>query len=138
MKSSQPITPFFVKTEILVAVVLIAVADHIPSSFIDSPPHLEALCIKISHPIHPILVCCIYIPPNPNVHYFQSYISYLFNLTTSHDPIIFLGDFNLPDINWSSLSCTSFNSTLLCDFVAEHNLPLLAADHFKPWTVVEL
>ena len=70
-------------------------------------------------------MCCIYIPPNPNVHYFQSYISYLSNLATSHDPIIFLGDFNLPDINWSSLSCTSFNSTLFCDFVFQYNLSQL-------------
>ena len=23
-------------------------------------------------------------------------------------------------------------------FIAEHNLPFLAADHFKPWTLVEL
>ena len=89
---------------------------------IPSSPNLEALTIMISYSNRQILLCCVYIPPNLDAHYFHSYVSYLSNLATS---IIFLGDFNLPDIIWSSLSCSSSNSNLICDFIFQHNLSQL-------------
>ena len=33
-----------------------------------------------------------------------------------------MGDFNAPDINWSSMCCNSHYSTSLCDFVFDYNL----------------
>ena len=105
--------------------ILVAVADSIPTKLIPSPPNLQARTIMISYSNRQILLCCVYIPPNPDAHYFHSYVSYLSNLATSYESIIFLGDFNLPDIIWSSLSCSSSNSNLLCDFIFQHNLSQL-------------
>ena len=35
---------------------------------------------------------------------------------------ILVGDFNLPDINWDTLSAQSATSELFCDFVFDNNL----------------
>ena len=78
--------------------ILVAVADSIPIKLIPSPSNLEALTIMISYSKGQILLCCVYIPPNPDAHYFCSYVSYLSNLVIYHESILFLGDFNLPDI----------------------------------------
>ena len=102
--------------------ILVAVADSIPTKLIPSPPNLEALTIMISYSNQQILLCCVHIPPNPDAHYFHSYVSYLSNLATSHESILFLGNFNIPDIIWSSLSCSSSNSNLFWDFIFQHNL----------------
>ena len=105
--------------------ILVAVADSIPTKLVPSPPNLEALTVMISYSNRQILLCCVYIPPNPDAHYFHSYVSYLSNHATPHESILFLGDFNIPDIIWSSLSCSSSNSNLFCDFIFKHNLSQL-------------
>ena len=105
--------------------ILVVVADSIPIKLIPSPSNLEALTIMISYSKGQILLWCVYIPPNPDAYYFRSYVSYLSNLVTSHESILFPGDYNLPDIIWSSLSCSSSNSNLFCDFIFQHNLSQL-------------
>ena len=47
-------------------------------------------------------------------------MNYLTNLASSTDHVIIVGDFNLPDIKWSSLNGTSTNS--FCDFIFDCNL----------------
>lgn len=39
--------------------------------------------------------------------------------------VLILGDFNLTEINWDSLSGSTLNSTLLCDFIFNFNLTQL-------------
>ena len=48
--------------------------------------------------------------------------NYLTNLASSTDHVIIVGDFNLPDINWSSLNGTSTFSNSFCDFIFDCNL----------------
>ena len=51
--------------------------------------------------------------------------SLLFNISLnscSHHKCIIVGDFNFPDIHWSSLTCSSHLSHHLCDFIFDYNL----------------
>jgi len=36
-------------------------------------------------------------------------------------PIVIMGDFNTPDINWSTLSANSQFSYKICDLIHQHN-----------------
>ena len=58
---------------------------------------------------------------------FQSVLFFLGNLVTK-GPVVLVGDFNLPDINWSSLSSQSAVSDEFCDFVFYHNLTQLVEE----------
>ena len=57
--------------------------------------------------------------------YFEYLFSFLKSTSTSKELLIIIGDFNLPDICWSSLSGQCPRSNLLCDFVFESNLTQL-------------
>ena len=37
------------------------------------------------------------------------------------DPIVFMGDFNTPDVVWSTLSANSQFSSKICDLIFQHN-----------------
>ena len=80
--------------------VLIAVNNLLPSYLTTSPPNLEVVTIKLCFAgNHNISICTVYIPPNPNVAYFN----------------LIVGDFNLPDICWSTLSGSTLLFNLFCD-----------------------
>ena len=64
----------------------------------------------------------MYNPPNSCVEYKQSLIAYLDNLLANPVPLILMGDFNVPDINWAILSGLSTFSKQLCDLVFHYNL----------------
>ena len=101
--------------------VLIALEESIPSSIIPSPSNLEVISVRIEVSI-PISLCTVYIPPKPNDIYVNTLLSYLAEFTSSSEHVIIVGDFNLPDINWSTLTGTSPLSTSFCDLMFDHNL----------------
>lgn len=68
-----------------------------------------------------ILVACIYIPPNCSDMYHAEVIRSINNLNFTCDVIV-SGDFNCPDINWSTLTGTHHFSKSLCDVVFANNL----------------
>ena len=79
--------------------VLIAVNDLLPSMLIPSPPNLEVVCIKLClSGDHIISLCSVYVPPNPDITYFNQLIAFLKFLAANEEIIIIVGDFNLPDI----------------------------------------
>jgi len=45
--------------------------------------------------------------PNSNVASYDALSTYLTQLSTDNFPIVIAGDFNLPDISWSTLSTNS-------------------------------
>ena len=51
----------------------------------------------------------------------NSLLDFLHNLSPSHNHII-IGDFNMPDIDWSTLSAISTYSNSFCDAVYDNNL----------------
>ena len=70
----------------------------------------------------PLILCTVYVPPNPSDDYNISLLNYLTELCSSSANVIIAGDFNLPDINWFSLTGMSFFAKLFCEFVFDNNL----------------
>ena len=104
--------------------VLIAVKNSIPSELLTTPGNIEAIAIRI-HLVHPIVVCCLYIPPNLSMNDYSEYFQYLSDLANNQDPVIAMGDFNLPDINWATLTGSTAISNAFCDLVFELNFAQL-------------
>jgi len=91
--------------EVLVVEVWWLSLDISSSSYqLPSPPNLDCF-----HLISTCSCCMVYAPPNATVEYHSELINYLQTLPTQ---VVILGDFNLPDINWSTLtgSLTTFVS----------------------------
>lgn len=99
--------------------VLLAV-HHTVSSRIISSPCLEVVTVEVSSPCC-FTMCVVYIPPNSNHTYYSDLFTYLDSVARSPKSII-VGDFNFPDICWSTLSGQSPHSELLCDLVFLHDL----------------
>ena len=52
-------------------------------------------------------------------------------LISSFRKCIFVGDFNFPDINWSSLIGSSLSSNIFCDFIFNLNQHVIQPTHTK-------
>ena len=109
---------------------MLAVHNSIPSRLVDCPSDAEAVAIRL-HDCN-YIVCAVYVYPSISLSSFQSVLLFLENLVTK-GPVVLVGDFNLPDINWSSLSSQSAVSDEFCDFVFDHNLTQLVEEptHIK-------
>ena len=105
--------------------VLIAVNKSISSTLISSPSDLELVAINLDVGNSSITVCTVYVPPTASAVYHTNLLSYLRNLTLSVKSVVIVGDFNFPDICWSTLSGSSPISNAFCDFVYESNLTQL-------------
>ena len=79
-----------------------------------------------------IILCTVYIPPNSSDS-FDTLIPFLTDILSSNTPCFIVGDFNLPDICWSTLSGGSLLSSYFCDFVFDCNLTqhILEPIHIK-------
>ena len=69
----------------------------------------------------PINLCLIYNPPNSESSYHQKLLVYISDIMQSAVEVILLGDFNAPDINWSTLSASSNFSSNLCGLIFQFN-----------------
>ena len=106
--------------------VLIAVKDTIPVSVVPSnlsnnTPETIAVRLNLRKPI---ILGCVYLPPCPSDSYMNDTISNLTQIVQSNptaDTII-AGDFNLPNIQWDTLSSTSSSSSAFCVFVFDNSL----------------
>ena len=100
--------------------VLLAVHNKLLSSEIPSPPDLEVLTIKIKT-FRTFYLCVTYISPSANSKYHMDLLAYLDSICADNQVII-LGDFNCPDICWSTLTGFSSFSRDLCNLAFKHNL----------------
>ena len=101
--------------------VLIAVKSHVHSSRLPSPPDIEVVSVKIGVD-HDFVLCSVYIPPDSLVCHISSSVLYFTSLISCSNRCIFVGDFNFPDINWSSLIGSSLSSNTFCEFIFDCNL----------------
>ena len=101
--------------------VLIAAEGSVSNQLIDCPKELELLAMQIGIK-HLTRICLVYNSPNSCVEYKQSLMAYLDNFAANPTPLILMGDFNVPDINWDTLSVSMTFSNQLCDFVFQYNL----------------
>ena len=114
--------------------VLIATKDNIPvtaiTPYLPSSNAFEILSIKLNL-CKPIILTCVYIPPGsndlPTMSILVSILIQVIQSDPSSDTIV-VGDFNLPDIHWDTLSASSTVSKAFCDFVFDNTLIQLV-DH---------
>ena len=104
--------------------VLLAIDHSIHSSLIFSlifsPVDIEILAVSVlTNP--DFIICPLYIPPNSTDDYFISLFSFIRNLGLNKKVII-IGDFNFPDINWTSLVGSGKHSSLFCELTSDLNL----------------
>ena len=101
---------------------LIAIDDSLSSALLQSLSNLEVITVSLNFPGDPITLCTVCIPPKSDSSYHKSLLSYFAHIATSAKTLIITGDFNVPDICWSSLTATSLFSRSLCNFIYEFNL----------------
>ena len=118
---------------------MIAIKNVIPATLISSHDHPECISIRLEL-LNPVTLCCVYIPPNPNMTAIANIISYLTNLLDSypHSTTVIVGDFNLSDIDWDTLSSSIPVSELFCDFVFNNNLLQLIAHQHTPEVIFSI
>ena len=99
--------------------ILIGISDNIPSKLAFTSPSAEVTAVELLlHP--PLLLYCVYDPPSSP--YSLSHNQNLFHSLSSipHDSnCLVVGDFNAPDISWSSMTATNTSSIQLCNLCYE-------------------
>ena len=100
--------------------VLLAVDLSIPTKVISSLNDIEAIAVHLLTR-NPIKLCVVYNPPNSGLLYQQKLLSFLSDFMQSEGNVLILGDFNTPDINWSTLTAESGFSFQLCNLIFQHN-----------------
>ena len=95
--------------------VLLAITDCITSSQLPSPD-VEIITVLISTD-QPFIISVAYIPPNSNDAYHDQLHNHFTNLANESKPIVLLGDFNYPDVNWATYSGSSPKANKFCDYI---------------------
>jgi len=72
----------------------------------------------------PFIICVLHNPPNSKLDYQRCLLSFISDLLQYTRPVVFMGDFNVPDISWFTLE---FSSNL-CDLIFEYNLTQIVED----------
>ena len=104
--------------------VLLAVNKKFSSSLVPSPPDIEVITTRFHNP-NPFIICVTYIPPNSGEGYHHSLSNYFTELSKELCPIILIGDFNFPDIDWATLQGTSSTSNRFCELLFQLNFTQL-------------
>ena len=103
---------------------MLAIDISIPSKILPSPNDIEVIVVQITT-YNPTTLCLVYNPPNSTVTYQQNLLNFLSDIMQSSDNAVILGDFNMPDICWSSLSADSNFLSPFCDLVFQYNFSQL-------------
>ena len=77
--------------------------------------------VSISFRDSDITVCMAYVPSNSSAEHHSDLVIYLTTIIASSNAMLILGDFNLPGINWPTLSGDSPVSNNFCEFIFESN-----------------
>ena len=102
---------------------MIAVADSIPSKVVPTDPKIEMVTVALFNT--PLLLSCIYMPPNSCDSYCSDVLTCIASVVSGNSSAIITGDFNMPDINWQTLSASSPSSLSFCDLIFSLNLKQL-------------
>ena len=57
-----------------------------------------------------------------DIAYKQKILAFVSDFVLDEENIVLVGDFNLPDVDWSTLSASTDFSNQFCDLVFQHNL----------------
>ena len=97
---------------------LIAISKLLKSRQLPTNKALEAVMVEIESRT---ILTCIYVQPNCTEDYFDRLLACIHSLPDGQDLLV-VGDFNLPDINWKTLSGMGTHGRDFCDCVFEKNL----------------
>ena len=103
--------------------VLLAIYHSLPSLQLQSPPDLEVATVQIGAKGN-VAICVVYIPPNADNSYHSKLLDYLGSTLDKHQTLI-MGDFNSPDICWTTFSSQSTSSRAICNLAFRHDLTQL-------------
>ena len=103
---------------------MLAVNNLLPSKILSSPENFGALTIQVFCSNKVFTLCLLYIPPRADHEYQQGILNFLPTLSV-YDNLILMGDLNLPDVNWESLSGSTAFSSRLCEIIFDLNLTQL-------------
>ena len=101
--------------------VLLAVDKSIPGLSFSTPPDFEVVTI-FCFPRSALTVSVAYTPPNASENYLSSLCSYFSSLSPNSTPMLIMGDFNYPDIDWARLHGSPPFLNMFCDFLFDSNL----------------
>ena len=100
--------------------VLIAVSNGIPSRQISLDSQLDIILVQLEV-LPEILVYCVYIPPGNDETDFCQMLD-LTSLIPNNSDLLLPGDFNAPDVNWSTLIACSTRLFALSEYIFNKNL----------------
>jgi len=79
--------------------------------------------VTVSVLLVPAVTCCmVYAPANAIVKYHTDLTNCQTTITSQSDPAIIFGSFNMPDINWSTLTGSLIASNNFYKFIFQSNL----------------
>jgi len=87
------------------------------SKLLTIPNNIEIVTVEILAS-NPCRICLLCNPPNSGTDYQDHLLSYVSLLMEEEVPIVIMGDFNTPDINWSMQSA---NSQFSSNLIFQHN-----------------
>ena len=97
------------------------IKQSISSHLLSIPNNLEAILVQV-FTRHLIILCLIYNPPNASDKYHQQLLEFLHSLSSYSCSVILMDDFNIPDVNWSTLTESNHFSNQFCDANFDLNL----------------
>lgn len=100
--------------------VLIAVSNNIRSKLVLTHVFAEIITVELCLTPKSLYLSCVYVPPNCSDVYHQHLIDHLNAQSPLQDTLI-VGDFNAPDINWSTFNASSHYSDCLCSCLSSNN-----------------
>nr|CAD2196444.1 unnamed protein product [Meloidogyne enterolobii] len=80
----------------------------------------ELICIKLLT-VQPILIICIYRPPDCTAKNTKKILKYIYNLLSNTKRYIILGDFNSPNVDWNKLTASDMIGKVLLEFINQTN-----------------
>ena len=118
--------------------VLLAIKNCLPSCELQSPPNLELITLSIY--LNRTITCCmVYMPPNATTEYHAELVNYLATITSSSSPVLIFGNYNMPDVNWSTLTGSMATSNRFCDMVFNSNLvQLISSPTYNCGNILDL
>ena len=113
---------------------MLAIDIPISNKILPGPNNIEVIVVQITTR-NPLTLHLVHNPPNSFATYQQNFLNFLSNIMQSDNNVVILGDFNMPDICWTSLSAGSNFSTLYCDMVFKYNFSQLIHIYMEThWT----
>ena len=107
--------------------VLVAIRESIHVERLQVP---DGISLKL-HLDKILILSTVHIQPNSDLGHYQIVLNHFSDLLKFSHDCVFVGDFNLPDIIWSTLASSFSISQYYCDFIFDNNSMVNPPTHVK-------